>query len=85
MVYDYECKDCGNEFEAFNSVAGRKMSNCPKCGSVADMVFSPSASRTLFFPFEPYVDEHIGDDPTLIESRAQRKEVAERNGLEIKD
>jgi len=86
MIYDYKCSHCGHEFEGFNFVDKRHHIECEKCGEKADMVFHPSASRTLFFPFEEYIDEHISRDgePRLVTSRQHRKDLAAANGLEIR-
>jgi len=87
MVYDYECPACGKEFEGFNFIANRHHSECPKCGEQANKVFHPSASRTLFFRFDEYVDEHISKDgnPVMITSRKERKQIADKNGVYIKN
>jgi DNA-directed RNA polymerase subunit RPC12/RpoP len=38
MIYQYECKDCGNNFEkGFFSLA-----KCPKCGSKTVLTIRPS-------------------------------------------
>ena len=31
-TYDYECPDCGHEFEAFQTMAAKPIKVCPKCG-----------------------------------------------------
>jgi putative FmdB family regulatory protein len=33
-IYEYECKKCGNEFEALVSMSARENPCCPKCESV---------------------------------------------------
>ena len=30
-TYEYHCKDCGFEFEEFQSIASEPISICPKC------------------------------------------------------
>jgi putative FmdB family regulatory protein len=31
-TYDYECPDCGHEFEAFQTMTAKPIKRCPKCG-----------------------------------------------------
>jgi len=31
-TYDYKCKHCGHEFEAFQSIADDPLKKCPECG-----------------------------------------------------
>lgn len=30
--YDYQCRDCGHTFEAFQSMAENPLVDCPSCG-----------------------------------------------------
>ena len=31
-TYEYECKSCGHNFEAFQSMSDNPLSECPQCG-----------------------------------------------------
>jgi putative FmdB family regulatory protein len=31
-TYDYQCPDCGHEFEEFHSISAKPIKKCPKCG-----------------------------------------------------
>lgn len=31
-TYDYECDDCGHEFELFQNITARLKRKCPECG-----------------------------------------------------
>ncbi|MDR2193420.1 MAG: zinc ribbon domain-containing protein [Treponema sp.] len=31
-TYEYECKDCGHSFEAFQSMSDEPLTTCPRCG-----------------------------------------------------
>lgn len=31
-TYDYECINCGHEFEAFHSMSAKPLVDCPECG-----------------------------------------------------
>lgn len=40
--YDYRCKKCGYVFEVEHPMGEKPAITCPKCGGVADKVFSAS-------------------------------------------
>lgn len=31
-TYDYQCKECSHEFEAFQSMSDDPLKDCPECG-----------------------------------------------------
>jgi len=31
-TYDYDCQECGYNFEKFQSIKARKITRCPRCG-----------------------------------------------------
>ena len=31
-TYEYECTDCGHEFETFQSITAKPIRKCPECG-----------------------------------------------------
>ncbi len=33
-TYDYECRDCGHEFEQFQSITAGALRKCPSCGKL---------------------------------------------------
>jgi putative FmdB family regulatory protein len=38
-TYEYVCKDCGHEFEAFQSMSAAPLEECPECeGSVQRLI-----------------------------------------------
>ena len=34
-TYEYQCLDCGHEFEAFQSMSAERLEGCPRCGRPA--------------------------------------------------
>lgn len=34
-TYDYLCRECGHEFEAFQSMSAEHLQECPECGRLA--------------------------------------------------
>jgi len=46
-LYDYKCRVCGHEFEAFQRMDDRALQTCPGCGqSALDRVIGAPAIRT---------------------------------------
>ena len=33
-TYDYECKNCGHRFEAFQGITAEPLKKCPDCGKM---------------------------------------------------
>ncbi len=81
MLYDYKCSNCGMVFEMFNRVADRKLSECPTCGYMANLKFSPTSLSTALLVFKPYIDPHIADEPVKIESASQKRRLLKQHGL----
>lgn len=46
-IYSYKCSACGREFEAFNVIRLRELSECP-CGEKANKVLSPIARPVVY-------------------------------------
>jgi len=34
-TYDYECQECGHEFEQFQNITAKSLRKCPECGKLA--------------------------------------------------
>ncbi len=39
-TYEYECRNCGHTFEAFQSINDKPLSRCPKCKSAVRRVIN---------------------------------------------
>ncbi|MDI6704297.1 MAG: zinc ribbon domain-containing protein [bacterium] len=42
-TYEYECIDCGNRFEIFQSMTSNPISKCTKCNGRVKRLLSPGA------------------------------------------
>jgi putative FmdB family regulatory protein len=42
-LYDYRCSECEFEFANLKKVDERKLDECPKCASIAHLIFLKSA------------------------------------------
>jgi putative FmdB family regulatory protein len=42
-TYGYRCKQCGHEFDVFQSMKDKPDAKCPKCGSAAKRLISGGA------------------------------------------
>jgi putative FmdB family regulatory protein len=41
-TYDYRCDECGEEFEAWQSITDDALTECPRCGGPLRKVMSPA-------------------------------------------
>jgi putative FmdB family regulatory protein len=49
MIYEYECKDCGNRFEEYCSTSeNHEHTSCKKCGGTAHKIMSVPGGRYRF-------------------------------------
>jgi len=44
--YEYECRSCGNGFEAHRRISARHRAKCPECGQRGQLLISASAIQT---------------------------------------
>jgi putative FmdB family regulatory protein len=42
-TYEYECRDCGFEFEKFQSMTEERIKTCPECGGAVDRLIGTGA------------------------------------------
>lgn len=42
-TYEYRCRKCGTEFEAFQKITSKPAAKCPRCGSKAARLMSAGA------------------------------------------
>ena len=47
-TYDYICKDCGYEFELFQTIAAKPIRKCPGCGKMALKRLIGAGSGVIF-------------------------------------
>lgn len=44
-IYEYECANCGHEYEELSKIENREVSECPECGG-EEVVILPSVPST---------------------------------------
>lgn len=77
-IYTYTCDDCKELIDEYKKVDDRN--NCPTCpcgGSTKKIISSYFAISDL----EPYLDMHIGKEPTYVKSKQHRKQLMKENGV----
>ena len=42
-TYEYKCKECGHQFEAFQSMSAEPLTDCEKCAGTVERVISGGA------------------------------------------
>lgn len=78
-IYEYECKDCSFHMDKIYAINEKPdFIECPSCLGIANSIISFTANRK---EWNPYVDDNLGDNPVLVESREHRRELMEKAGL----
>ena len=76
-TYDYRCRKCGHQFEAFHGINDRTVQKCPKCGGRARKV--PSGGGGLIFKGTGfYITDYRSKD--YKEKAKQEKSKQEKSG-----
>lgn len=81
-IYEFQCENtrCAHVSERIFRIDEKpQFVDCPLCGHTAKSIISGSADRR---EWEPYWDENLGHDPVLVQSRAHRRELMRKAGLE---
>ena len=84
-TYEYVCKDCGFEFEEFQSIKADPLTNCPKCngniirkiGSGAGLLFKGSGFYITDYKNKSSASNETGskeskDSPNKTTSQSQK-------------
>ena len=78
-IYTYECATCGVETDHIYPINDKPETiECPICDGVAESIISFTANRK---EWNSYIDDNLGDNPVLIESREHRRELMKKAGL----
>jgi len=78
-IYEFECDSCKVITEKIYSINKKpELIQCPNCLDVARSIIGSGADRK---EWNSYVDDNLGDNPVLVESREHRKELMKKAGL----
>lgn len=70
-LYEYECLECGKEFDRFKKIDERFSVYCPNCGfSNCKLLISKSNCKV----FHDYIEHNIGEKPIHIKSSRHLKD-----------
>ena len=75
-MYDYECKNCGKDFEMFAKIADRKKVKSPCCNSAGEQLIT----GTSYHPFPEGFWEHIANEPIYVNDKPHLKRLCEEHG-----
>lgn len=79
-IYEYECELCKKVTEKIYSISEKPdFVQCPSCLNVAKNIIGGGADRR---EWNSYIDDNLGDEPVLVESREQRRSLMKKNGLQ---
>lgn len=99
-TYEYECLDCGDTFEKFQSITARPVRRCPVCkdgkvrrliGAGAGLIFKGSGFYITDNRSDDYKAEAKADKPpasasdTSDKSSSSKKDSSSKNGNKSKD
>jgi putative FmdB family regulatory protein len=82
-TYEYQCADCGFEFEKFQSMAASALRKCPKCGKLflrrligtgAGVIFKGSGFYETDYRSESYKNAAKKESDTGSE-KAEKKDI----------
>ena len=79
-TYDYQCKKCKHEFEAFQSITAKALSRCPKCrgkverliGRGAGILFKGSGFYQTDYRSSQYKESAKKDKPSGGDSKGAK-------------
>ena len=57
-TYEYECEECKNYFEEFQSLRAKPISKCPKCGGKVSRLISKGAAL-IFKGHGFYITDYV--------------------------
>ena len=80
-IYEYECEHegCQAITEKIYSINEKPdFIQCSYCLNVARSIIGSGANRK---EWNSYIDDNLGDEPVLVESREHRRELMKKAGL----
>ncbi len=78
-TYDYQCQDCGHEFELFQQMSSPVKKKCPECGKLKLKRLIGSGSAVVFkgsgfYETDYRSESYKKDAKTAIESNKPKKD-----------
>ena len=83
-TYEYECENCGHQFEQFQSITARPLKKCPECGKMklqrligagAGIIFKGSGFYQTDYRSESYKEAKKNDTkPATDKDTTKRKD-----------
>ena len=81
-TYEYECKKCGHEFEAFQSITAEALKRCPQKGCRGSVIRLISAGAGLLFKGSGFYTTDYRSDNY---KKAEKAEKADTKDSSSKD
>ena len=82
-TYEYECKSCGHNFEAFQSMSDAPFSDCPECGKELRRLIN-GGSGVIFKGSGFYVKDKNADNTKKPPSKSTEKPAEKPESGETK-
>lgn len=78
-TYDYRCKECGHQWELFQSITAKPVRKCPECGKrKAERLIGPGAG--ILFKGSGFYQTDYRSDSYRKAAEADRKAAEKANG-----
>ena len=77
-IYNYKCKTCEHEFEAFRKIKDRYNISCEKCGHAAFIHIKPRKDISIHI-WVPYMEENICHQPIMVNSKQHLKDLCKKH------
>jgi putative FmdB family regulatory protein len=84
-TYDYICKNCGFEFEEFQSITAKPLRKCPQCGNRRLKRLIGSGSAVLFKGAGFYETDYRSENYKSGEKGAKEKTEKKKDTAKNKD
>lgn len=74
-TYDYQCKECGHQFEEFQSMSSDLLIVCPKCGKPSLKRLMAGGSGMIFKGSGYYLTDYKKSGPSESAAKPKEKET----------
>ena len=77
ILYSYKCKECGEGFEEYATIAQRRLTKSPCCDSPSEIVITGGVS---YHRFPEGLFEHIAQEPIYVNDKPHLKRLCREHG-----
>jgi len=82
-TYEYLCRDCGNRFDAFQSIMAAPLTECPKCGGKVRRLIG-GGNGLIFKGSGFYITDYKGNGKKHVSESKPKAEKADPQSTQEK-